>query len=718
MAINKTAGTARHRYLTALLLGCTALAPASLLAQEASQDVTVLAPITLEGAGDNDADSVVAYSTTAGSKLVTPILDTPASVSVVTSREIEQRGARTAEEVLRYTTGVATDFYGGDDRFDYYKLRGFDASVYRDGLPLQKAFGGIREDAFAYERVEIVKGGNSSVNGPSEPGGIVNYVTKLPRGERFGQAYVTGGSHGHAEAGLDFGNTLTPDGTLSYRLTARVQDSEKELDYSRDDATLVMGGLSWRPSDQTTLTVVVDHLERKGSTGSGWPLGTDFGRDVFFGEPDFDSVTNERNAVTAILDHDFGGGLKVNAKARYQDEDRGFGYAYVAGLAGPTVARRELFASEGSGEEIDADANLQYDTQLGWAGSRTVVGLSYQRTKSDNVTRYANNVAYDFDGDGVGETVLYPYPADLNYDWENPRYIGDIDLSLIPVITDQATSSTVKSLYLQEELTFSDRFIANVGLRHDWIDGQQTNRLAGSDTRGDFSKTTTSLGLTWKITQDLSAYASYAESVLPAALTVEPEEGEQFEVGMKYRPAGMNALFTAAVYDLRKTNITRTDSSTSPPIPRTIGEIRARGLELEARAELTDELEVIAAYSYTDTEITDRLSPNQGNSLGNVPKHLASVWLDYTLAGEGARGDMTFGIGARYKGTAFGGDDNLVKSEAAVLVDAAYSYDVTSDTTLAVNVTNLLDEKHREAAGGSITYNPGREVAVTLRRTW
>ena len=147
MAINKTAGTARHRYLTALLLGCTALAPASLLAQEASQDVTVLAPITLEGAGDNDADSVVAYSTTAGSKLVTPILDTPASVSVVTSREIEQRGARTAEEVLRYTTGVATDFYGGDDRFDYYKLRGFDASVYRDGLPLQKAFGGIREDA-------------------------------------------------------------------------------------------------------------------------------------------------------------------------------------------------------------------------------------------------------------------------------------------------------------------------------------------------------------------------------------------------------------------------------------------------------------------------------------------------------------------------------------------------------------------------------------------
>lgn len=92
--------------------------------------------------------------------------------------------------------------------------------------------------------------------------------------------------------------------------------------------------------------------------------------------------------------------------------------------------------------------------------------------------------------------------------------------------------------------------------------------------------------------------------------------------------------------------------------------------------------------------------------------------MDYTLQGHGARGDMTFGIGARYKGTAYNGDDNGSKSDAAVLIDAAYSYALRKDTVLSVNVTNLLDEKHREAASGAITYNPGREITATLRRTW
>jgi iron complex outermembrane receptor protein len=77
----------------------------------------------------------------------TDILDTPASVSVITSREIQERGASSVEEVLQYTAGVSTDFYGSDDRFDYFKIRGFDAYMYRDGLVVGRPFGGLREEA-------------------------------------------------------------------------------------------------------------------------------------------------------------------------------------------------------------------------------------------------------------------------------------------------------------------------------------------------------------------------------------------------------------------------------------------------------------------------------------------------------------------------------------------------------------------------------------------
>ncbi|MTH64244.1 TonB-dependent siderophore receptor [Paracoccus shanxieyensis] len=693
-----TQGAARCMKLA--LLGCTALVAFG--PQAMAQQAVVLDQVVIDGtAGDNDANSIVAVTTTAGSKMATDILDTPASVSVITAKDMQARGANTAEQVLRYTAGVATDFYGGDDRFDYYKIRGFDASVFRDGLPMQKAFGGIREDTFLYERVEVVKGGNSTVTGPTEPGGMVNYVTKLPRTMRFGEAYATVGSFNHTEAGVDFGDNLTADSTLSYRLTARVQKADKETDYSQDDAALLMGGLTWRPSDATSLSLVLDHMKRDGSTGSGYPLGTDYDRDVFFGEPDFNYLDNERNSASILFDHDFGGGLKLNANLRYSDEDRGFGYVYVGDdtylpPAGQTpYIDRFYFASDGSAQKLLADANLQYDRNFGQLTSRTLVGLQYRDEQSDGKIWWAP-------AEGV------PYGS-------GPIRTGGIDLDTLTPLQTTENDDQITSLYVQQELTY-DRFIATIGLRNDWMDLSRNN--SGTPSQADFSKTTARLGLTYKITPQVSTYFSYAESVLPAGLTVEPEEGEQYEIGVKYRPEGMNALFTAALYDLKKTNITRTDTTTTPPIPRTIGEIRARGVELEARAELTRALNLTASYSYTNTEITDRLSPNQGNQLGNVPTHLASVWVDYTLAGNDTRGDMNFGLGARYQGTSFGGDDNAQKYPAALIFDAAYSYDVTKNTSLTLNVTNLFDEKHEQAASGAITYNPGREIDLTLRRTW
>ncbi len=122
-------GTARLRYGQAALLACTALVtvlPARSLAQEAANTggSTVLERITIDS-GDNDQKSIVATRTTSGSKMATDILDTPAAVSVITAKEMQQRGVQTVEEALQYTAGVTTDFYGSDDRFDYFKILRF-----------------------------------------------------------------------------------------------------------------------------------------------------------------------------------------------------------------------------------------------------------------------------------------------------------------------------------------------------------------------------------------------------------------------------------------------------------------------------------------------------------------------------------------------------------------------------------------------------------------
>ncbi len=105
----------------------------------------MLKTITVNGSGgsDDDSKSIVATRTTGGGKMAADIMDTAASVSVITAKEMQERNAQTVEQVLQYTAGVSTNFYGSDDRFDFFQIRGFDANTYRDGLTLGRPFGGV-----------------------------------------------------------------------------------------------------------------------------------------------------------------------------------------------------------------------------------------------------------------------------------------------------------------------------------------------------------------------------------------------------------------------------------------------------------------------------------------------------------------------------------------------------------------------------------------------
>ncbi|MDS7594786.1 TonB-dependent siderophore receptor [Agrobacterium tumefaciens] len=703
------------------LLGCTALAalaPSLSFAQQAdgSNSGTTLAPIVVRGNGtaarldtSNDSKSIVAKETTGAGKMATDVLVAPASVSVITSKEIEERGADSVEQVVQYSAGVVTDFYGGDDRYDYVDIRGFTPNTYRDGLIVGRTFGGTKEEPYAFERIEILKGASSAGFGAAEPGGSINYVTKTPKSERFGEVYGTTGSFSHKETGFDFGDNITADDTLSYRLTGKLQRADGEYDYSQNDENFIMGGLTWRPSAATSLTFVFDHLDKQGVPGSGGhPLGTDFDRSVFFGEPDYYFNDINRNTYSLMFDHDFGNGLSFRSNARYARSDLDFGSAYIASTStdGSNTAGRYFFGSDNSTEQFVIDANLIYETTFDNVESRTLAGVDYNHFQSQNYG-------------------LYIAPAGTPpINWLNPVYTGG------PISTAPTSGSTsdqkTNAIYVQQDLTFADRLTVSLGLRNDWLDLSQTNLFSPYTTQtADHSELTTRFGASYKFTEELAAFASYAESAAPPAVginpatggQIEPTTGKQYEVGLKYRPDAFPALFTASVYDLRKENITVQDQVSY--IPATVEKVRHRGLELEAKAELTDNISVIAAYSYIDSKIDEPGGKNDGNRLMRVPKNLASLWGTYTLEGEGARGDMTFGVGARYTASYFTDIANTISSDSAIVFDAAFTYKIKENTTFQLNVNNVFDEKHMASRdAGGLYYNPGRSIYATLRQTW
>lgn len=711
----------RHRgYRDAILLGCTALvafAPFHVGAQEAqgAGGSTVLEAITVQGSGgDDDEKSIVATQSTAVGKMPGEILTTPASVSVITSKEIKERAASSVEEVVQYTAGVVTDFYGSDDRYDYVKIRGFSPFIYRDGLGIGRSWGGVLEEPYAFERVEVLKGANSTGFGISDPGGAINYVTKRPKTDRFGEIYTTGGSFAHKEAGFDFGDNITEDDTLSYRLTGKFQQSNAEYDYSQNDENFIMGGVTWRPTDMTRLSLVFDHLDKDGTpSGGGHPRFTNFDRDKFFGEPDYNYDETNRNTYSVMFDHDFGSGLKFNSNARYSKSKNKFGYAYIYDALGAsdlsdTTVERAFFGADSSSSQFAVDAHFLYETNFRDVESRTLFGSDYRNVDASNV------------GYGLYPASWFRNPPILvstGIDWQNPVFSGRP--GVIPVTESKDKDQTTNGIYLQQDFVFFDKLTASVGLRNDWLDLDETNRLTGAKRNGDYSEFSKRFGLSYKLTEEWALYTSYAESVAPPSTGVEPTTGKQYEVGVKYKPEAFPGLITASIYDLTLENITQREAPTY--LENTVDSVRHRGLDVEAKVEVTNNINLIAAYAYIDSKIEEPSNAKgyDGKRFAQVPEHTASIWSTYTWQGEGQRGDMTFGLGARYVGSYYFDNYNTRKSDGAVVFDAAFTYAIKENTTFQLNASNIFDEKHiANDDGGAYYYNPGRAIYATLRQTW
>ncbi|MES1952119.1 TonB-dependent siderophore receptor [Salinisphaera sp. S4-8] len=708
MADDKSRGTwAWPHAASALFYGTALIAmPLSANAQDtgegdnASQSVVYrLAPVLVnaQAAPDDNAATTVARELWMGGKVATSILDTPASVSVITEKEIEQRDADTTEEVLQYTPGVITDYYGTDDRNDYFQIRGFQATTYRDGLTLG-SMRGVREEPFAYERIEVLRGANSTLFGPADPGGSVNFVSKRPTFQRFGLGYISYDSYNSKEVGVDVGDTLDDDQTLAYRFVGKFKDGEREYDYSKDNDQFVLGSISWEPTAYTTGTLIFDYLDRDNTPNSGgYPLDREYDRDDFFGEPGFNYHDVERTSITGLLTHDFDNGLTLQANTRYSDLNDDFGYVYITdspARAG-TVVDRDYFGTDSTAREYIGNTILQYDVSFEHIDSSTLGGVEYRDASTDDSSFYGNAA-----------------PIDI----ANPQYSGAPTNLNIYSGNDQDYKT--QSVFLTQNLSFFDRVVATAGLRHDWLDLASTD-LNGVRASDDFSETSVRGALTYKVNDQISAYISQVESVAPPSIGVKPERGEQYELGVKYAPAGMNALFSAAVYDLSKDDVTIAVVQDNGTIEReTIGKSWVRGLDLEAKAELTSKLSLTGGYSYMDSEVV-RGTLRDGTSLEGkafsiAPEHTASLWTYYRLPAW----DMSMGVGARYIGAYYFDAANTDESDAATLFDAAFSYALADNTDLAVNVRNLLDEQHVVGSGTADYYNPGREITAKLSYRW
>lgn len=242
-----------------------------------------------------------------------------------------------------------------------------------------------------------------------------------------------------------------------------------------------------------------------------------------------------------------------------------------------------------------------------------------------------------------------------------------------------------------------------LGGRYDWAKTSANNRVLGYTNERSDGQFTWRGGLNYLFDNGVTPYFSYSESFEPTldtsinGQTFKPSIGKQYEAGVKYVPKDRPIVLTGALYQLTKNNNLTPDPDNAQFSVQS-GEIRSHGVELEAKAALNANVNLIASYTYTDAKYT-KDNTYQGKPTVEVPKHMASLWADYTFH-ETAVSGLTLGSGVRYVGSSssFNSDNTTFKVPDYTLVDATIKYDLARfglpGSSVGVNINNLFDKTY------------------------
>ncbi|PPC74293.1 TonB-dependent siderophore receptor [Pokkaliibacter plantistimulans] len=637
-----------------------------------------------------EVDGYQATHSSVATKTSKALLETSQSVSVVTAAQIEDQGSKTVQQSMRYTPGVFTNQIGASNRYDYVVMRGFaDGSVdniYIDGL---KAMGDagtystLQVDPYFLDRIDIVKGPSSVLYGRSLPGGLVALTSKKPLDEAYHEVQLTVGTQGQRGAGFDFSGPLGNSGKFNYRLVGLADYSDTQYDYAKEERYAIAPTLDVHISDDTVLTLqaYLQH-DPNGGYHSGVPAsgsitrrdGQTISSHFFDGEPAYDGFSRTQQLLGYQLSHRFNDTWSFRQNVRYLDSkvenSQVYGYGYSSG--------NELTRYySGADENLHAyaiDNLIQAEADWGSSHHTVLGGLDYQRRWGD---------------------VLWTSGTATGLDVFDPGYGGAV--TIYPTWTtsyDRRLEQT--GVYVQDLIDYGAwRF--SLGGRQDWVDVSVTDRLYGGTTADSRQAFSGRAGALYLLDNGVAPYLSYSQSFNPNSYNDEngkplaPTEGEQWELGLKFQPEDSDDLYTLALFHINQKNVATKEPQNN--WYSSVGEVRSQGVELEAKSHLTEQLSLMAGYTYTDIVYARAEDGTEGNTPNQAPRHMASLWADYALSH-----GLNLGGGVRYVGSSWADKENTLKVPAYTLVDMSVRYDLgqlgLKGLEASLNANNLLNKEY------------------------
>ncbi|MEN5257169.1 TonB-dependent siderophore receptor [Pseudomonas protegens] len=686
--------------------------------------------ITGQQAGESAwgaVDGYLATRTAAGTKTDTSLVEAPRSISVATRQQMEDRNVQNLDDAVRYMPGIVSASYGSDTRYDWMRVRGFEPTQFLDGLPLPRGvYANPKAETWNLDRLALLRGPASSVYGQTPPGGLLDMVSRRPSADTSHAVQIQYGSDNYRQINFASTGKIDDEGQFLYGLSGVVRDAGTQVDHIDNKRYNIAPSLTWNIDTDTKLTLLTQFTrDDTGATSQFMPIqGTkiksplgDVSHHKNLGDPDYEFYDRTYYALGYAFEHRLNDVWQFRQNLRYTKSELSFqqltvgSYAYSPADAAGNISRTSTNVDEDIGQ-FAVDNNFQADFTTGDISHTVLLGLDHQRTDTSYLSIYGNGGTTNIFNPVYGQSIVRPSRADAYYDY------------------DQKTIQT--GLYVQDQMAL-DNWRLTLGGREDWVH-QGTTYLNKKDvTNTDRSKNFSgNAALSYVFDSGVVPYISYAESFQPASNasvspteSYKPTEGKQWELGVKYQPPGSNTLLSAAVYDLTQKNVLVTSiGAGGESITNQTGEVKVKGLELEAVSDVTENLKVIAAYTLAKSEVQKGIY--KGNRLQLMPNQQASLWTDYTWH-SGVLDGFGIGAGARYTGNTYGDQANtwLGKADAYTVFDAAVHYDLgrldnsLKGASLKLNATNLFDKDYLSTCDGSYCYfGDQRSVVASATYQW
>lgn len=638
-----------------------------------------------------------------GTRTDIPQIEVPQAIQVIPEAVLEDQQVIRLNDALRNAPGVVQGNTFGGAR-ENFVIRGFEgAAILQDGFRAEDTASVSFQETAILQQVEVLRGPASILYGNLEPGGVINLITEQPLATPAIETAFQLGSYGLIRPTLDLTGPINASGSIRYRLNAVYESAEGFRDFETDvERVFVSPVLAFDLGDRTDLILELQYFDDERPFDRGIPpLGDeipDVPLDTVLGEPN-DFVSVENIAVGYRLEHRFSDNWRLRNRFRYSNIDSSSLRAELSeplgGLNPETgMINRAFIFNENSLESYEVQTEVVGEFSTGSINHTLLAGVDLFFAESEAFTSSEPTV-----------------PVNL-FDPEIGR-VPEPDVPLAFTTGDSRSELSRVGLFLQDQIELIPEVNLLLGGRLDFFsqssEAEPITIPGFPSTPGresDQSQTAFSprVGIVYQPIDELALYASYSRSFEPNTLTsttvdgdfLDPEEAEQFEIGVKTELFDGRLVATLAFFDISLSNVAADDPD-NPTFVVPIGEQTSRGIEFNVTGELLPGWNVVAGLSLLDAEIEESPDFPDGATPANTPDTTASLWTTYEIQSGGFAG-LGFGIGLFYVGERQGDDSNTFTLDDYLRTDAAIYYR-QDNVRLGLNFRNIFDIDYFENGG-------------------